>query len=114
MPFSLEVVTLGIDARGNPVTSCVVRQQDGGLAPKKGKPGRKATATDGEYLGLLPRASTMEWLKAAIEELGVSRSTFYEVKKRLDKDSHLAVQEEHGGWRKADLKNEYTVAEPPK
>ena len=45
MPFTLKVVTLGIDRRGNPITSCVVHHEDASMAARPEKSGRDKVAT---------------------------------------------------------------------
>jgi hypothetical protein len=98
MPFSLEVVTLGADRRGKPITSCIVRHEDEMMASKPSKTGRPATATPAEILKLLPMPGTTAWQKKAKDELGVSSTAFYALLKRIRADSS-AAESEAEGWR---------------
>lgn len=84
MPFSLEVVQLGCDRRGKPITSCVVHHEDEMMAAKPGKAGRKPTCTAEEMLRYLPADSLSDWQKRVAEETGLGRSQFYEHKKHLE------------------------------
>jgi hypothetical protein len=99
MPFSLEVVELGVDRRGNPITSCVVKHEDEIMAGQprgRGRPKSSANKTD--LLNLLPQPSTTAWQKAAFDELGVARSSFYELKKTIEA-SKAAVHSKTEGWK---------------
>jgi hypothetical protein len=96
MPFSLRSISLGIDRRGKPITSCVVHHEDSMMANTKSKPGRPPAATDDELLGLLPAESTAAWQKAAKKELGVSRSAFHRALKRMK--GTTAAQGTGGNW----------------
>lgn len=96
MPFSLKIVTLGLDRRGKPVTSCVVKHEDEMMAPSRGKAGRKNDVPNDDLISLLPRPSTADWLKAAIEETGISKSAFYVRLKELRKTS--VAQTPSQGW----------------
>lgn len=98
MPFSLEVITLGTDRRGKPITSCIVRHEDEMMASKPGVRGRPPAATDEELLALLPAPSTAAWERAASDEHGVSKSAFHRALKRLH--GHGA-QKEISGWTAA-------------
>ncbi len=97
MPFSLEVVTLGTDRRGKPITSCIVHHEDEMMASKPGKTGRPATATPGELLKLLPLPGTTAWKDMANAELGVGSTAFYALLKRIKADGG-AVQSKTEGW----------------
>jgi len=96
-PFSLDVVKLGINRWGKPVTSCVVIHESVDKAVRRSKPGRNPTATDAQFLALLPVDSTGLWLDQAKEDLGVSRSTFFRVKGRLEREGK-AKKASSGGW----------------
>jgi hypothetical protein len=85
MPFRLKTVTLGIDRRGKPVTSCVVEHLDESHAPQKPRTGRKRAVSNEELLALLPQDSTAEWLKAATGETGISKTSFYDQLRELKK-----------------------------
>jgi hypothetical protein len=99
MPFSLESVMLGLDRRGKPITSCVVRHEDAIMASLPGKSGRKVEVQPERLLDLLPQPSTTAWQKRADDEMGVSKSTFY---RNLDKlKPNSAKQLENGGWDRA-------------
>lgn len=83
MPFSLVSVELGIDRRGNPITSCIVKHEDEMMASKPGKAGRTAKCTPEEMLQYLPAESVTEWQKRVLEETGLGSTQFYEHKKAL-------------------------------
>lgn len=78
MPFTLKTVHLGIDRRGKPVTSCVVNHLDDSEAPQKPRAGRRPGVPNKDLLALLPQPSTTAWLKAATEETGISKTSFYD------------------------------------
>jgi hypothetical protein len=84
MPFSLKLVTLGLNPSGKPVTTCVVMQQNSVMAAEKSKGGRKATSKPEDLLELLPMDSVNSWKTAADEEQGVKPTKFYEHKKFLE------------------------------
>lgn len=99
MPFSLEVVELGVDRRGNPITSCVVKHEDEIMAGQprgRGRPKSSANKTD--LLNLLPQPSTTAWQKAASDELGVGKTAFYELRKIIEA-SKAAVHSKTEGWK---------------
>jgi hypothetical protein len=96
MPFSLKVVTLGIDRRGKPLTSCVVQHEDEMMAPSRSKAGRKNEVSNNDLIQLLPRPSTADWLKAANEETGISKTAFYRQLKELRKST--VSQTKAQGW----------------
>lgn len=96
MPFSLHAVNLGLDRRGNPITSCTVHHEDEIMAASKGKAGRPPAATDDEILALLPQVSTASWQRAANDELGVSKSAFHRIIKTFR--GSKAVKQSGGGW----------------
>ena len=99
MPFSLEVVELGVDRRGNPITSCVVKHEDEIMAGQprgRGRPKSSANKTD--LLNLLPQPSTTAWQKAASDELGVGKTAFYELRKIIEA-SKAAVHSKTDGWK---------------
>jgi hypothetical protein len=54
MAFSLETVELGVDRRGNAITSCVVNPEGEIPSPQSKSPGRKAKCTPDDLLSLLP------------------------------------------------------------
>jgi hypothetical protein len=96
MPFSLKIVTLGIDRRGKPVTSCVVKHEDKMMAPSRSKAGRKNEVSNNDLIRLLPRSSTADWLKAAMDETGISKTAFYRQLKELRKSAVTPTQSQ--GW----------------
>ena len=96
-PFSLDVVNIGDNERGKMVTSCVVRHEPEEMASVRQKAGRKQSVPDGELLVLLPARSTGEWQKRVEDELGVSRSAFFNYKNRLLKAQKI-VSTKEGGW----------------
>jgi RecA-family ATPase len=55
--FSLEAIEVGTNRRGKPITSCVVKAEDGMMAHTKGKPGAKKKFTCDMVLELLPQPS---------------------------------------------------------
>jgi len=85
-PFKLDVVGLGEDDKGRAITSCLVEHRDKSEAPTISR-GRKPRYRATDLLDLLPRDNITLWKKEANEELGVSRSTFYELKKELNEGS---------------------------
>lgn len=74
--FSLDIVEVGRTHRGKPITSCVVKAEDGMMAHTKGKPGAKKKYTCEMILNLLPQLSVAAWRKAAIETHKMSEDTF--------------------------------------
>jgi hypothetical protein len=99
MPFSLEVVELGADRRGNPITSCVVKHEDEIMAGQprgRGRPKSSVSKTD--LLNLLPQPSTKAWQEAASHELGVGKTAFYELRKIIEA-SKAAVHSKTEGWK---------------
>lgn len=84
MPFSLEVVTLGTDRRGKPVTSCVVQHEASEMASKPGRAGRKAKISPEDMLRYLPAATVKEWKEKVNEETGLGATQFYAYKKTLE------------------------------
>jgi AAA domain len=100
MPFSLESVTLGLDRRGKPVTSCIVNHEDSMMAAKPAKAGRKPTCSPEEMLRFLPAANVKEWQAAVSEETGLSRSQFYDHKRHLEAGNRVR-KTSTGGLEKA-------------
>lgn len=96
MGFSLERVYLGKDRRGNAITSCVVKHEIDCELPAR-KKGRLPKASDKDLLNLLPQPNTTTWQTAAKEALGISKSVFYEMLKRI-KEAGSAVSEADGSW----------------
>jgi AAA domain len=74
--FSLEVVEVGTNRRGKPITSCIVKEEDGIMAHKKGKAGAKKQYTCEMILDLLPQPSVKEWQIAAKNTFDMSSDTF--------------------------------------
>lgn len=97
MPFSLKQVELGIDRRGNAITSCTVHHEDTIMAQTRSKPGRKRKTGDTDLLALLPQATTSAWAKAAGEELGLGKTAFYDALKGLKDVS--AYRDQDKIWR---------------
>jgi|GEM_PF-1552380 len=89
MPFSLKTVVLGVNQRGKPVTSCTVHHEDASMARKTRKAGRVPKYAPEDLLRFLPAATVKEWLGKAKEEAGISASTFYELKKRLETSERI-------------------------
>jgi hypothetical protein len=96
MPFTLNPVVLGINHRGKPVTSCVVDHLDESEAPQKPNSGRKRGVSNQELLKLLPQPSTAAWLKTASEEVGISKTSFYDQLRELKKGQ--IRQSASGAW----------------
>lgn len=98
MPFSLEVIELGTDHRGTPITSCIVHHEDEMMAPAKSKSkGRPPTASPADLLKLLPQVRTKDWQQAAKDELGVSESAFFLLLKMI-RAENSAVNSKGTGW----------------
>jgi hypothetical protein len=104
LPFSLEVIELGSDRRGKPITSCIVRHEDTIMATTRKKRGRTPDFDPGDFLTLLPQPSTAAWHEAANAKLqaadprrSVSRSTFYRLGDKLEALG-TAIRDEGGGW----------------
>jgi hypothetical protein len=102
MPFSLEPVTLGLNRRGNPITSCLVNHEDVSMASRPGRPGRKAKCTPEEMLALLPAENAKDWKDRVNEELGLGPSQFYESKKRLESMGRTRREEATGRILRSD------------
>jgi hypothetical protein len=79
--FSLDVVEVGTNRRGKPITSCVVKSEDEIMIPAKSKPGAKRKFTCEMILELLPQPSISEWQKQADKETGMSDDTFHDRKR---------------------------------
>ena len=110
--FKLVPVHLGIDRRGAPINSCVVRHEEGCEMPTTRK-GRPKKPTDGAILALLPRGSTTAWLLAAKTDLGVERTAFYDHIKSI-KASGMAIQDDKGGWSvKTQFTDQFSNHESP-
>ena len=86
MAFSLETVELGVDRRGNPITSCLVNPEGEIPSPQSKSPGRKAKCTPEDLLSLLPADSVSDWQEKAEKEFGIKRSQFFEHKKELEEN----------------------------
>ena len=86
MPFSLKVVELGTDRRGNPITSCTVHHEDEMMAAEVKKAGRKSIYQAEDLLAYLPTNNVSEWQKRARDECGMAKDTFYRLKKELEAD----------------------------
>lgn len=79
--FSLDVVDVGTNRRGKPITSCVVIEQDPIMAHTKGKPGAKLQFTCEMILALLPQATIPAWEKVSMRDTGMSKDTFHDRKR---------------------------------
>lgn len=97
MPFSLDVIELGRDRRGDPITSCVVHHEDEIMAEVPSK-GRKPTHSIAALLKLLPMLTTTTWQKVAKSELGVSSATFYELLREV-RNQNSAIEVKGEGWK---------------
>lgn len=74
--FSLDVVEVGWNRRGKPITSCVVKEEDSIMAHKKGKPGAKQKFTCEMILELLPQPTIQAWELEARKVHKMSKDTF--------------------------------------
>ncbi|MGC4016587.1 MAG: AAA family ATPase [Luteolibacter sp.] len=86
MPFSLVSVPIGLNHRGKPVTSCLVKHEDPMMAPQPKKPGRKNHYTAKDLLGYLPADSITAWQRAAEQGCGISNGKFYDLKRELEQN----------------------------
>lgn len=93
--FNLAPVHLGTDSRGRAITSCVVLEARGEATTKKR--GRIPTTTENGLLNLLPKGSTTAWQTTAKSELGVSKTVFYDLLRKI-KTADSAVATKSGGW----------------
>lgn len=80
MPFTLSPVGLGVNQRGAVVSSCTVHHEDVSMAPSKG---RKPQFKAADLLPYLPQKSVQEWKEAVCDDIGLSRATFFALKKEL-------------------------------
>lgn len=92
MPFTLKVVTLGINRRGKPITSCVVQHEASAMASKPGKAGRKPICTADDMLAFLPAESAKDWLERVKEETGLGSTQFYAHKKLLTQSGKIRIE----------------------
>lgn len=99
LPFSLEVIELGTDRRGKPITSCIVHHEDTMMATNRAKLGRKPEVDPEDLLKLLPQVSTASWRKVADTEHGISKSSFYRSLKFF-KSRGTAIQEQDETWKR--------------
>ena len=74
--FSLEAVEVGINRRGKLITSCVVKEEDGIMAHKKGKAGAKAKYNSQMLLDMLPEPTVKAWRAKANEKHGMGEDAF--------------------------------------
>lgn len=74
--FSLEAVEVGTNRRGKPITSCVVKEEDGIMAHKKGKAGAKAKYNSQMLLDLLPQPTVAAWRAEANKKHGMGEDAF--------------------------------------
>ena len=112
LPFSLEVIELGTDRRGKPITSCIVHHEDTMMATNRAKLGRKPEVDPEDLLKLLPQVSTASWRKVADTEHGISKSSFYRSLKG-SKSRGTAIQEQDGTWKRPEpLKHQGFPAVP--
>jgi hypothetical protein len=107
MPFSLEIVELGTDRRGKPVTSCTVHHEAAIMAQKK-KGGRTSFWQADDLLRFLPAASVKEWQERVQDETGLKETTFFNHKKKLEAAGK--VRREAGSGR---LTEAQTLQLPP-
>ena len=105
LAFTLDVVELGTNSRGNPVTSCVLRHEPDIMIPQAGKAGRPRGVSCAELIALLPQPSTKEWERVAKEETGISKGTFYERKKEIETARMAHRLPNIGSWQAATIPN---------
>jgi hypothetical protein len=84
MPFSLTVIELGTDRRGNPVTSCTVHHEDAMMASQPKKSGRAPKCTADGMLKYLPADTASEWQRRVKDGTGLSETQFYNHKRDLE------------------------------
>jgi len=89
MPFSLNVIELGINQRGKPITSCIVHHEDSVMAVMKKGGGRNKSYSPEILLDYLPAESVKKWLAAVRDDTGMSPSTFYDFKRNLERRGSL-------------------------
>lgn len=80
--FSLELVNVGINRRGKPITSCVVKEEDSIMAHVKGKAGAKPKYNSEMLLDLLPQPTIKEWQQVAKDTHGMGKDAFDEHKRK--------------------------------
>jgi hypothetical protein len=86
MAFSLEMIELGTNRRGNPITSCLVNPENEVPSPEAKTLGRKAKCTPEDLLSLLPANSVTDWQEKAEKVFGIKRSQFCVHKKALEQN----------------------------
>lgn len=79
--FSLETVEVGINRRRKPITSCIVKAEDGVMAQVKCKAGAKKKYTTEMILQLLPQPSIKAWQTAAKMSKGMCADKFGDLKR---------------------------------
>lgn len=79
--FSLDAVEVGVNRRGKPITSCVVKAEDGMMAHTKGKVGAPRKYTCEMVLELLPQPTIAAWKLRAKEVHGMGEDSFSERKR---------------------------------
>ena len=80
--FSLDVVEVGTNRRGKPITSCVVKAEDEIMLPAKKKPGAKPRYTFEMILDLLPQPTIKAWQAAAKDAHNMGKEGFDDYKSR--------------------------------
>ena len=98
LPFTLEVIELGTDRRGKPITSCIVHHEDTMMATNRTKLGRKPEIDPKTLIPLLPQPSTTAWQKLADSEHGISKSSFHRCKTKL-LALGTVMQGQDGTWK---------------
>ena len=83
MPFSLVSVPIGLNHRGKPVTSCLVKHEDPMMAPQPKKGGRLSHYSPPDLLEYLPASNMRAWQDAVKNGSGMSKNTFYRLKNEL-------------------------------
>jgi hypothetical protein len=86
MAFSLEMIELGTNRRGKPITSCLVNPENEVPSPEAKALGRKAKCGPEDLLSLLPANSVTDWQEKAEKEFGIKRSQFCVHKKALEQN----------------------------
>lgn len=112
LPFSLDVIELGTDRRGKPITSCIVRHEDTMMATNRTKLGRKPEIDPMTLLLLLPQPSTTAWQKLADAEHGISKSSFHRSKQKLLAIGAV-IQTPDRSWKRCEQSQHQTFPSVP-
>ena len=86
--FSLEAVEVGLNRRGQLITSCVVKEEPDIMAHVKRKAGAKKKFTCEMILELLPQPDTTTWCKVAFDTHKMKPDTFGDRKRECASQWH--------------------------